>query len=191
MSGDVGLFRLAGNQRGMAMVSALLLLLVVSLLAVGLSMDSSMDVRGAGYQRVNARSFGFTESGLLAAADILEDNAFEAGWPVGEFPNKSLLYNGSIKILDGTFYMSKNNNEVLIMQLTGDISADITTQYLDSILAHGGAIQVAAGYMGAGKGLGGGGGQALYNIQSRGKDVTAGAQQAARNLGLVYLYVTK
>ena len=71
----------------MAMVSALLLLLIVSLMAVGVSMDTSMDVRLAAYQRFKARSLGFAESGIMAATDILEENIFAIGWPNPSSPN--------------------------------------------------------------------------------------------------------
>ncbi|MCK4839031.1 MAG: hypothetical protein KAS94_09500, partial [Desulfobulbaceae bacterium] len=59
------------NQQGMALVSALMMLVILSLMAIGLSMDSSMNVRIAGYQRLKAMSFGYAESGLMASADIL------------------------------------------------------------------------------------------------------------------------
>jgi hypothetical protein len=195
----------ARDQRGMALISALLLLLVISLLAVGLSMDSSMDVRGAAYQRFRARAFGSAEAGLMAATDILEENAFVGGWtnPNGllpfTFPNLSEQYDdinpGTINILqDGVFYMDKNdltNPPNTIMQMTGDIEADIITQYITSQLAYGGAIQVAAGYGGSGKGVGGGGGHIIYNIQSTGRDGAVGSEQASTVLALNYRYVTK
>lgn len=192
----------ARNQRGMALISALLLLLVISLLAVGLSMDSSMDVRGAAYQRFKARAFGSAESGLMAATDILEENAFVGGWTNPDppnaftFPNLSDQYDdihpGTIDILqDGAMYMAKNPDMDPIMEMTGDIEARIVTQYITSALAYGGAIQVAAGYGGSGKGVGGGGGHIIYNVEATGRDAAFGAEQASTNLALNYRYVTK
>lgn len=176
----------------MALISALLLLLVVSLLAVGLSMDTSMDVRISAYQRFMARSFGFADGGIMAASDILEENAFESGWtdPVPfVFPHLSPNYTGgTIMVLqDGAFYMMRNPGLVNILQMTGDLQADIGTQYLSSQLAAGGAIQVAAGYSGTGKGTGGGGGHILYNLEGTGWD----ASQTSTRLGVNYRFVTK
>ncbi len=190
---------LLNNQRGMALISALLLLLVVSLMAVSVSMDTSMDVRIAAYQRFKARSFGAAESGAMAATDILEDNIYDAGWdnptPPNPFvyPNLSAAYDdvvagGSIQIeQDGVFYMDKNTAENRIMQFTGEIAADIITQRVGSKLAKGGAIQMAAGYAGMGKGMGGGGVQVVYNLLSSGFD----SGQAESDLGVHFRHVTK
>lgn len=191
----------ARNQRGMALISALLLLLVISLLAVGLSMDSSMDVRGAAYQRFRAQALGSAEAGLMAATDILEENAFVGGWSNPSppdpfvFPNLSEQYDditpGTINILDGDLYMSKNAALADTMQMTGDIEANIVTQYIDSYLAEGGAVQVAAGYSGSGKGSGGGGGYVIYNIESVGRENSSIEAQSTASLALNYRYVTK
>jgi len=180
--------RVPGDQRGMALISALLLLLVVSLMAVGVSMDTSMSVRIAGYQRFKARSFGFAESGVMAATDILEDNIHDAGsWALGSYPNLSGDYNGTLAIRDsGKFYMNANKDAKTVMEMTGDIQADIVVQRLVAIQAEGGAIQMAAGYAGLGKGAGAGGANLIYNIMSTGSD----SAQSRTDLALHYRHVT-
>lgn len=187
------------DQQGMALISALLLLLVVSLMAVGVSMDTSMDVRIAAYQRFKARSFGFAESAGMAATDILEDNIYDAGWdnpsPPSAFtyPNLSVEYDdvdptSTIDILqDGVFYMDENTGESQIMNFNGEIDADIITQRIVSKLAKGGAIQVAAGYAGVGKGMGGGGAHVIYNFIASGVD----SDQAETDIGIHFRHVTK
>jgi Tfp pilus assembly protein PilX len=191
MKKETLLNRPLSGERGMALISALLLLLVVSLMAVGLSMDTSMDVRISAYQRFMARSFGFADAGLMAASDILEENAFESGWTDTipfTFPRQSPAYVGDIQILqDGAFYLDRNPTMQDIISMTGDLQADIATQYVSSQLAVGGAIQVAAGYSGTGKGTGGGGGHILYNLEGSGWD----ANQTRTRLGLNYRFVTK
>lgn len=186
----------AKGQRGMALVSALMLLLVISLLAVGLSMDSSMDVRGAAYQRFRAQAFGSTEAALMAATDILEENALmddSASWNHTDpftLPTLSDQYVGDIEILQqGGFYMDKNPGETPTIKMSGDIEATITTQYLNSTLSTGGAINVAAGYGGAAKSVSEGGGLVIYNIESTGRDNPDGGGQATTDLGLNYRHV--
>jgi len=191
--------RVGGDQRGMALVSALLLLLVVSLLAVGLSMDSSMDVRTAAYQHFKERAFTSAEAALVTSGDILEDNIYEAGWTglsdPFSFPNLSDKYDdlvaGDILIHgDGLFYLEENPKDPdadTVMTMTGEIQASVITQRVVSKAARGGAMQVAAGYAGTGKGLGGGGAHILYNIEATGTD----ADQAQYCLGADYRYVTK
>jgi len=195
---------IAGEQ-GMAMVSALLLLLIVSLMAVGVSMDTSMDVRLAAYQRFKARSLGFAESGIMAATDILEENIFAIGWPNPSspnpfsFPNLSPNYVGTINILmttdslgannvdqNGSFYMDNNPKENPTLEMTGDINASIIIQLVGSQLSRGNALQMAKGYSGKGKGAGGGGTNVIYNIMSQGTD----ADNSRSDLGLYFRHVT-
>lgn len=181
---------LAG-ERGMALISALLLLLVISLLAVGISMDSSMDIRFAAYQKFRARSFGAAESGMMAASDILESNIDDSGWdtsPPFTFPHLSAEYVGTLKIVgNGAFYLDENLGENPTMAMTGDIPADVIIQKVNSVVAKGGAMQVAAGYAGMGKGLGGGGAHILYNIEAAGTD----ADNVRTRVAMHYRVVTK
>jgi len=180
----------AGNERGMVLISALLLLLIISFMAVGMSTDTSMDVRIAGYEKFKAVSFGNAESALNAGSEVLEDNIYEAGWtlPTG-YPNLSAQYNGTITINnDGNFYMNSNlgTPPLQFITMTGDIQAGVVTQRLLSKLAEGGATQMAAGYEMLGKGAAGGGVHVLYNFQATG----TGADQALTNLGMHYRHAT-
>ncbi|MBU0674355.1 MAG: hypothetical protein KJ950_06905 [Proteobacteria bacterium] len=193
------LLKIPTSQRGMALVSALLLILVISVTVVGISMDTSMDVRIAAYQQFKARSFGFSEGGMIAAGDILEDNAFNAGWdnPADPapfpYPNLSPDYVGDsagnkIDILgDGSFYMDENVTGDVKIRMKGDLKAEIRPQRLVAKITKGGALQVAAGYAGIGKGLGGGGATIVYNLVSTGHD----ADQTQTDLAMHYRYITK
>lgn len=184
------------TQRGMALISALLLLLVISLLAVGLSMDSSMDVKMAAYQNFKARAFSSAESAMVVSGDILDDNVYEAGWSGNPdpfpYPNLSLEYDdlvaGTILIQgDGSFYLDPNLASNPVMSMSGEIQGEVIVQKIATNLAKGGAIQVAAGYAGTGKGLGGGGAHVIYNICATGND----ADHAQAAVAMHYRYVTK
>lgn len=188
----------AQNQRGMALISALLLLLVISLLAVGLSMDSSMDVRMAAYQNFKARAFGSTESAMATAGDILDDNIIDSGWtnpsPPSPFtyPNLSPEYDdvvaGDVLIIgDGNFSLAENLALDPVITMTGEIQATAAIQRVVAKEAKGGAMQVAAGYAGTGKGLGGGGAHIIYNVEVDGND----AGQATTSLAMHYRHVTQ
>lgn len=178
----------AGNERGMVLISALLLLLIVSFMAVGMSTDTSMDVRIAGYQKFKAVSFGYAESALNTGTEVLEDNIYEAGWtlPTG-YPNLGALYNGNITIINnGNFFMDSNFGRSEFISMTGDIEADVVVQRLLSKLAEGGATQMAAGYEMLAKGAAGGGVHVLYNLEATG----TGADQALTDLGMHYRHAT-
>lgn len=178
------------DERGMALISALLLIMIVSLMAVGISSDTSMDVRIAGYQKFKAISFGYAESASNTSTEILEENIFDTGWAGGtpfSYPYLSDSYNGTVTIYDSDFYLSANAANDTVIKMTGDIEANsIAIQRLLSMLATGGAIQQAAGYEGAGKGAGAGGVHVIYNIETRGQ----GSESAETLIGQHYRYVT-
>jgi Tfp pilus assembly protein PilX len=191
--------KIIGNQRGMALISALLLLLVVALMSVGVSMDTSMDVRIAAYQRFKARSFGFAESGVMVATDILEDNIYDVGWDAAtadiDYKNLSPDYVGTLKIKQGqgSFYMNKNVAEAVALKMdedvngSFDIKAEVTFQRLVMKVAEGGAIQIASGYAGLGKGASGGGTHLLYNVMASGSD----SDRSQTDLALHFRHVIK
>jgi hypothetical protein len=179
----------------MVLISALLLLLLVSFMAVGMSTDTSMDVRIAGYQKYKAVSFGYAESAVNAGTEILEDNIFEAGWgaaPPFTYPNLSGLYgvsNGGTIIIqnDGNFYLSDNLAAPSpTLAMTGDIQAGVVVQRIVTKLGEGGASQMAAGYEMLAKGAASGGIHVIYNFEAQG----AGAGQARSDVGMHYRHVT-
>lgn len=190
-SGNI--FYFTGSQQGMALISALLLLMVVSLIAVGMSTDTSMDVRIAGYQKYKAVSFGNADAGINAGTEVLEDNIYDAGWtdllplPV-TYPYLSAAYNpGTIQIMqDENFYMQENFNRLPYINITGQIAASVVVQKVNTKPAEGGASQMAAGYEGLGKGAGGGGIHAIYNFEGTG----TAAAQARTEIGVHYRHVT-
>jgi len=192
--------RKAGSgQQGIVLISSLLLLLVLSLMAIGLSMDSSMNVRIAGYQRLKARSFGYAESALMTTGDILEDNIYDAGWDDAvpfEYPNLSPGYTGNgvekVEIVnDGAFYMAPNQGTDgegdTMIEMRGVIEADVVTQRLMAKPGTGAALQVAAGYAGIGKSLAGGGAHILYNVRATGIE----SNGTKTELAMHYRVVTK
>ena len=172
----------------MVLISALLLLMIISFMAVGMSTDTSMDVRIAGYQKYKAVSFGYAESAVNAGSEILEDNIYEAGWTLPtDYPNVSGQYNGTIAILnDGSFYMNENFSRTQILDMIGDIQADVVVQRIVTKPGPGGASQMAAGYEMLAKGAAGGGIHVIYNLEAEG----TGAGQARSDVGMHYRHVT-
>ena len=179
----------------MVLISALLLLMIVSFMAVGMSTDTSMDVRIAGYQKYKAVSFGYAESAVNAGTEILEDNIYESGWSGTDFPYPNLsgqyVPAGGITILgstNGSFYLNDNlgPTPTRTLAMTGDIQAGVVVQRLVTKPGPGGASQMAAGYEMLGKGAAGGGIHVIYNLEAEG----TGAGQARSDVGMHYRHVT-
>ena len=71
--------------------------------------------------------------------------------------------------------------------MTGDIQATVATQRIVSKLAEGGAIHMAEGYSGLGKGTGAGGVHLIYNFLGTGTDEA----NARTDVNLHFRHVTK
>jgi hypothetical protein len=181
------------DERGMVLISALLLLMIVSFMAVGMSTDTSMDVRIAGYQKYKAVSFGYAESAVNTGTEILEDNIYESGWSGTDipYPNLSDQYDpdDGITIVgstNGSFYLDENFGRNQTLNMIGDIEAEVVVQRIVTKLGPGGATQMAAGYEMLGKGAAGGGIHVIFNLEAQGK----GAGQARSDVGMYYRHVT-
>ncbi len=83
--------------------------------------------------------------------------------------------------------MDANVEEDIALEMTGDIKAEVTFQRLVTKLATGGAIQMAAGYAGLGKGAGAGGANLIYNVMATGSD----SDRSQTDLALHFRHVTK
>ena len=183
-----GAIRIGGNEKGMALVAVLLILMAVALMGIGLSSDTSLNVRIAGFRKFKLVSFGSAESSLYATTDVLEDNIDDGGWAANDnpYPYTSADFTGtlgsSIDVTTGDFYMNTG-----AVEYTGVINSTVTVSKEDSLLGEGQAIQMAAGYEGVGKGAGGGGVHIIYSMLGTGQ----GTSTITTTLGLDYRHVTK
>jgi len=176
------------DDRGMALVAVLLILMAVALMGVGLSADSSMDVRIAGYQKYKAVSFGFAESSLYATTDVLEANNEDGGWANDNiaYPHISNVYattlGSTILVVNRELYLTGGD-----VEYGGLIRSSVAVTYEETRLGEGEAIQMAAGYEGVGKGAGGGGVHVIYDMIADG----VGVENITTRLGIGYRHVTK
>lgn len=198
--------RIDTDQRGMALISALMLILVISLTAVGVSTDTSMNVRVASYQRFKARATAKADAGAVGSLAVLLDNE-EKAWAQAKgqeipYPKLSKDYNGTITLLPprdvdgcmgtadalkylGLVSLNKNPGQFPTMKITGDLESDITTQYIGSRSNEGSSLIMAAGYEGVGKSAAGGGVTIVYSVYSEGKDATGARTKTGLYYGIV------
>ncbi len=180
--------RIGNDENGMALIAVLVILMAVALMGIGLSSDTSMNIRIAGYEKYKLISFGYSESSLYATTDVLEDNIMDAGWQ-----NDNIVYpyvsffsaigsGNSIDISEGDFYMSAGD-----VVYTGVINSTVAVNNQGSILSDGSAIQMAAGYEGIGKSAGGAGVHIIYGMTGEGK----GSTDTKATLGIDYRHLTK
>jgi Tfp pilus assembly protein PilX len=163
------------NESGMALVICLLVMVVLTMIGIGITMDSTTEIKIAGNLKNKAVSFQNADSGTTAAPEIIEDNL--------ENPRNAAPYIYSddnqvpaIKVLVANIAsLSDTPTEIININAaaaTGVSKLPINTT-IDIIktghLSTGNAIQMAAGYEGVGKSAASGGYHAYFRCQSHDK----------------------
>jgi hypothetical protein len=176
------------NEKGMALVICLMIMVVMALIATGVTTNSTVEIKISGNQRNKAVSFNNADVGTGITPEIIEQNldavsweSSDPGWVVadaaylflsadndGDGTNDlQILVNedaaGSGKIAFATIASTLSG----VVAITGDVTTSVDVGKTGG-LAAGNAIQMAAGYEGLGKGAGGGGYHAYYLCESNG-----------------------
>lgn len=162
------------GEQGMALVMALLILLVMSILIMGYSSDVETDIYISRNLQLKHQAFNWAETGLDVAQEIVGYSVDTRG---GE-PESIIVDNlYSASLTDGTLplYTADVDNSGFIELCLGntcpdgDVVADVTTIFRGSRPSEGGSIIIAAGYEGIGKGIAGAGGfSSYYQLLGRG-----------------------
>jgi len=159
------------NSNGGVTVAALLILAILTIIGISAISTSNMEVQIANNDKVHKMSFYAADGGSELGTELLELNI---ACPSG-FASDNLTMTADITAVDKDFWMqnvepvvtypSDSERDVLINSAAGthtNLSIFGTTA-----LGVGGAIQMAAGYEGKGKGAAGGGVSILYEIHSQ------------------------
>ena len=159
------------NSNGGVTVAALLILAILTIIGISAISTSNMEVQIANNDKVHKMSFYAADGGSELGTELLELNI---ACPSG-FASDNLAMTADITAVDKDFWMqnvepvvtypSDTERDVLIDTAAGthtNLSVFGTTAF-----GVGGAIQMAAGYEGKGKGAAGGGVSLLYEIHSQ------------------------
>jgi len=159
------------NSNGGVTVAALLILAILTIIGISAISTSNMEVQIANNDKVHKMSFYAADGGSELGTELLELNI---ACPSG-FASDNLAMTADITAVDKDFWMqnvepvvtypSDTERDVLIDTAAGthtNLSVFGTTAF-----GVGGAIQMAAGYEGKGKGAAGGGISLLYEIHSQ------------------------
>ena len=167
------------DQRGSALVYALLMLVVLTILGIAALTTSTVEVQISGNDKVYKRSFYAADGGTNMYSELLEQNIEERGVWVDDNTR------GDVMIHHGSFYLNSPSNTP--NPRPADLS-DATPNY-DAFypstttagtgprtnlkvsgnvgLSNGSAVQLAAGYEGKGKGAGSGGAWIMYDVRAQ------------------------
>jgi hypothetical protein len=179
------------NQRGNALVFALLMLVVLTLLGIAALTTTTVELQIAGNDKVTKRSFYAADGGTEMGSELLEQNIEERSW-------LDDTDRGTVRVANGLFYLNQKSNTPDPLQIPTDSNRDafypntatLSTPHTNikvrgrTELSTGGAIQLAAGYEGKGKGAAGGGAWVMYDVRAQYLDPRGNRNtQAMINLG--------
>ncbi|MEQ8661241.1 MAG: PilX N-terminal domain-containing pilus assembly protein [Gammaproteobacteria bacterium] len=168
----------AARQRGVALIVALVLLMVLTMVAVISMRTTTLDLRMATNQTMRARVFQVSEAARASIHQVLESHTFNRGWPASI--GGSIPASADFTIPDGIeidadpglqeLYLVNNANHwelsdaAIDMRLRedvdgdgefispGDMAADIFVSRVASGAAPGSDTSAARGYEGVGAG---------------------------------------
>jgi hypothetical protein len=177
------------NERGSALVVALLMLVVLTLIGISASSTSTFELQISGNDKLYKMAFYQADGGTEAGAELIEQNIEERDWNKvdgnGDLdPTTGTLisgsdpyYRGNVGVESPNPYLntdigatvpSDGNRDAVIPQ--NPAAGEPHTNILmggDSVLSTGSAVLLASGYEGMGKGAGGGGVWIVYNIRAQ------------------------
>jgi hypothetical protein len=163
------------NSNGGVTIAALLILAVLTIIGISSITTSNMEVQIATNDKVHKMAFYAADGGSELGTELLELNI---ACPSG-FASDNLGPNTVITAVDRDFWMqsaepvvippatypSDTERDVLINTAAGT-NTNLSI-FGETAFGVGGAIQMAAGYEGKGKGAAGGGVSLLYEIHSQ------------------------
>jgi Tfp pilus assembly protein PilX len=176
------------NEKGSALVVALLMLVVLTLLGIAATTTSTIETQISSNDKIYKSTFIAADAGTEITAELLEQNIEARDWAKDSIK-------GNVKIgtaLDGTtgnMYMNRESdlavdddknptdtNRDAVFPATWPADATAAGTNLahtnarvvgNTRLSTGSAVQMAAGYEGKGKAAAGGGAWIIYDIRSK------------------------
>jgi len=163
------------NQRGSVINVALLILILIFLVGIGLHKISTTDINIASNMKTQATTFYEAEAGLELAGEMIDQN-LECKDDV--FTTDDEIIGGNFFIKNAEFGYNARSDAFIPSGDGSDADfyfpPDLTTIPLTIVkvggtprLVRGGAIQMAAGYEGLGKGTLQGSGSILFDVYVR------------------------
>ena len=172
------------NEGGSALVVALLMLVVLSLLGISATNTSEMEIQISGSDKLYKMAFYEAENGAQAGCELVEQNIEERDWTVSALSARG---NVGVDCIKDAFDNCINRDHAMNSDIGTAIPSDVDrhafipaghvagssephTNILmggNTALSTGSAVQLAAGYEGAGRGAGGGGALIIYDIRSQ------------------------
>lgn len=179
------------NERGSALVVALLMLVVLTLIGISASTTTTFELQISGNDKLYKMAFYQADGGTEAGAELIEQNIEERDWNKVDgngdldpttgtaIDGSNPYYRGYVRVESENPYMnadigtavpSDGNRDVVIpADFVPGSDAPHTNILMggDPVLSTGSAVLLASGYEGMGKGAGGGGVWIIYDVRAQ------------------------
>lgn len=181
-------FSLLDNQRGSALIVALLMLVILTLIGISATTTTTFELQISGNDKLYKRSFFAADGGTSAGSELVEQSIEERDWTDDST-------RGNVGIMNGDFYLNRDTdagidpipsdtNQDAVIPLSAIVDPTASPFVLDTSVPHtnlkivgnsqlssGSAVQLASGYEGKGKGAGGGGAWIIFDVRAQHRDV--------------------
>jgi hypothetical protein len=180
------LFSIVNNSRGSALVVALLMLVVLTLIGISASTTTTFELQIAGNDKLFKKAFYSADGATEMGGELIEQNIEDRDWDFGDDgvnpPSAgNPLYRGNLSIESENPYMNREpmdgipsdgNRDAVYPR--GAANSDPHTNIKavgNTTLSTGSAVQLIAGYEGKGKGAAGGGAWITYDVRAQRRDL--------------------
>lgn len=172
--------QLVNNESGVALIFALMMLLLLTVIGISAMNNTDIETAIARNHKVYKLTFYAADAGNEISKELIEQAIEARGWKNEIGTTKTV---GQITVYDKDFWLSDDLGTTVPTSSARD--ADFTigrgSTYLlfgaNSELSSGGAVQMAAGYEGVGKGAAGGGAWLIYDVRALHEGVNNGRAQ--------------
>ena len=169
------------NEQGFVLITSLMMLTVLMIIGIAATNTTDVELQIAGNDKADKMTFYAADAGNELSKELIELTVYERGWKNEAGTTKTI---GSVTIQNKDFWLNPDLTTVEVPTSTNrdaDLVFGDGNSYLrmgtNSQLSSGGAIQMAAGYEGIGKGAAGGGAWLIYDVRSRHEGVNNSQEQ--------------
>lgn len=175
------------NNRGSALVFALLMLVVLTLIGISATTTTTFELQIAGNDKLYKRAFYAADGATEMGGELLEQNIEERDWDFGEdgvsvVSSSNPLDRGNVRLESPNPYMNREpmdpipsdtNRDAVYPRTANDSDPHTNIRAVgNTTLSTGSAVQLVAGYEGKGKGAAGGGAWITYDVRAERRDVS-------------------
>ena len=167
---NMKLLKVVQNESGSAMIFAILMLALLTIIGLSASSNTTLELMIAGNDKSHKQAFYFADGANEVGKELIERGIEERGWSDQSGTEISL---DKVHLLDKSFYLSDDLGDVVAdadnRDATVDFGSGETALVVGSNtrLSTGGAVQMVAGYEGKGKAAASGGAQVIYDIRAQ------------------------